>query len=53
MSKESISKKSLYDIAHDYKGVNLSVIEWIIRYDLDKFKIQSKELIKDNKADYC
>jgi len=42
--------KGLYDvrtyIAHDYEGVNLAIIEWIIRYGLDKFRIQCQKLIK-------
>jgi uncharacterized protein with HEPN domain len=41
--------KGLYDvrtyIAHDYEGVNLSIIEWIIRFGLPKFKEQCQKLI--------
>lgn len=41
--------KGLYDvrtyIAHDYEGVNLSIIEWIIREGLPKFKIQCQKVI--------
>jgi len=41
--------KGMYDvrtyIAHDYEGVNLAIIEWIIRYGLPKFKIQCRSLI--------
>ncbi len=32
-------------IAHDYEGVNLAIIEWIIRNGLPKFKEQCLELI--------
>jgi uncharacterized protein with HEPN domain len=39
---DSNDLKGLYDvrtyIAHDYEGVNLAIIEWIIRYGLDKIK---------------
>ena len=42
--------KGMYDtrtyIAHDYEGVNLSIVEWIIRHGLPKFKKQCLELIK-------
>ena len=42
--------KGMYDvrtyIAHDYEGVNLSIVEWIIRNGLPKFKKQCKEIIK-------
>ena len=41
--------KGLYDvrtyIAHDYEGVNLSIIEWIIRFGLPKFKEQCQKLL--------
>ena len=41
--------KDLYDvrtyIAHDYEGVNLSIIEWIIRFGLPKFKTQCLKVI--------
>lgn len=41
--------KGLYDvrtyIAHDYEGVNLSIIEWIVRHGLEKFKIQCEKII--------
>jgi len=44
--------KGLYDvrtyIAHDYEGINLAIIEWIIRYGLPKFKIQCKKLIDND-----
>jgi len=43
--------KGLYDtrtyIAHEYEGVNLSIIEWIIRHGLPKFKNQCLVLIED------
>ena len=46
--------KGLYDvrtyIAHDYEGVNLSIIEWIIRFGLPKFKIQCKKVVSNCKA---
>jgi uncharacterized protein with HEPN domain len=32
-------------IAHDYEGVNLSIIEWIIRFGLPKFKTQCLKVI--------
>ena len=42
--------KGMYDvrtyIAHDYEGVNLAIIEWIIRNGLPKFKKQCEEIIK-------
>ena len=41
--------KGLYDvrtyIAHDYEGVNLAIIEWIIRFGLPKFKEQCLKII--------
>ena len=41
--------KGMYDtrtyIAHDYEGVNLAIVEWIICYGLPKFKKQCVELI--------
>lgn len=44
--------KGIYDvrtyIAHDYEGVNLAIIEWIIRNGLPKFKKQCLKLIKNN-----
>ena len=43
--------KGMYDtrtyIAHDYEGVNLAIIEWIIRHGLPKFKKQCLEIIKN------
>lgn len=42
--------KGMYDvrtyIAHDYEGVNLAIIEWIIRNGLPKFKKQCLDLIQ-------
>jgi len=42
--------KGMYDtrtyIAHDYEGINLAIIEWIIRNGLPKFKKQCLELIE-------
>ncbi len=42
--------KGMYDvrtyIAHDYEGVNLAIVEWIIRHGLPKFKKQCLELIE-------
>lgn len=42
--------KGIYDvrnyIAHDYEGVNLAIIEWIIRHILPKFKEQCSKIIK-------
>ncbi len=41
--------KGLYDvrtyIAHDYEGINLAIIEWIIRNGLPKFKMQCQKVI--------
>jgi len=46
--------KGLYDvrtyIAHDYEGVNLAIIEWIIRYGLERFKIQCQKIISQEDA---
>ena len=33
-------------IAHDYEGVNLAIVEWIIRNGLPKFKKQCQEIVK-------
>ena len=42
--------KGIYDvrnyIAHDYEGVNLAIIEWIIRHILPKFKRQCRKIIE-------
>ena len=44
--------KGIYDvrnyIAHDYEGVNLAIIEWIIRHILPKFKEQCRKIIDKN-----
>jgi len=32
-------------IAHDYEGVNLAIVEWIIRNGLPKFKQQALSVI--------
>ena len=41
--------KGMYDvrtyIAHDYEGVNLAIVEWIIRNGLPKFKVQCLSII--------
>lgn len=46
--------KGIYDvrtyIAHDYEGVNLAIIEWIIRNGLPKFKLICQEVIDQNKS---
>ncbi|MEA1983636.1 MAG: HepT-like ribonuclease domain-containing protein [Campylobacterota bacterium] len=43
--------KGMYDvrtyIAHDYEGVNLAIVEWIIRNGLPKFKKQCVLIIKN------
>jgi len=43
--------KGMYDvrtyIAHDYEGVNLAIIEWIIRNGLPKFKKQCSFIIQN------
>jgi uncharacterized protein with HEPN domain len=40
--------KGMYDtrtyIAHDYDGVNLAIIDWIVRHGLAKFKKQCLKL---------
>jgi uncharacterized protein with HEPN domain len=45
--------KGMYDvrtyIAHDYEGVNLAIVEWIIRNGLPKFKKQCHSIIKSYK----
>jgi len=42
--------KGMYDvrtyIAHDYEGVNLAIVEWIIRNGLPKFKKQANSLVQ-------
>lgn len=42
--------KGLYDvrtyIAHDYEGVNLAIIEWIIRNGLPVFREKCQQIIK-------
>jgi uncharacterized protein with HEPN domain len=47
--------KGLYDvrtyIAHDYEGINLAIIEWIIRNGLPKFKMQCEKVI-ENKSNH-
>ena len=49
---EADDVKGIYDvrnyIAHDYEGVNLAIIEWIIRHILPKFKEQCLKIIKSN-----
>lgn len=44
--------KGMYDvrtyIAHDYEGVNLAIVEWIIRNGLPKFKQQCQAIIKNS-----
>ena len=43
--------KGMYDvrtyIAHEYEGVNMAIVEWIIRNGLPKFKIQCVKLIEE------
>ncbi len=45
--------KGMYDvrtyIAHDYEGVNLAIVEWIIRNGLPKFKEQCNLIIDGKK----
>jgi len=47
---EADDLKGIYDvrnyIAHDYEGVNLAIIEWIIRHILPKFKEQCSKIIE-------
>jgi uncharacterized protein with HEPN domain len=44
--------KGMYDvrtyIAHEYEGVNLAIVEWIVRNGLPKFKKQCQEIIKNS-----
>lgn len=46
--------KGLYDvrtyIAHDYEGINIAIIEWVIREGLPKFKKQCQNVIRKNKS---
>ncbi len=46
--------KGIYDvrtyIAHDYEGVNLAIIEWIIRNGLPKFKILCQSVITQHNS---
>ena len=46
--------KGLYDvrtyIAHDYEGINLSIIEWIIRNGLPRFKQQCQNVIQEQSS---
>jgi len=46
--------KGMYDvrtyIAHDYEGVNLAIVEWIIRNGIPKFKKQCQDIIKEKKV---
>lgn len=43
--------KGLYDvrtyISHDYEGVNIAIIEWIIRFGLVKFRTQCEKVIDE------
>lgn len=43
--------KGIYDvrnyIAHDYEGVNLAIIEWIVRHIVPKFKEQCIKIIEE------
>ena len=45
--------KGMYDvrtyIAHDYEGVNLAIVEWIIRNGLPKFQKQCNLIIQNQK----
>jgi len=45
--------KGMYDvrtyIAHEYEGVNLSIVEWIVRNGLPKFKKQCQDIINSSK----
>jgi len=42
--------KGMYDvrtyITHEYEGVNLAIVEWIVRNGLAKFQEQCQEIIK-------
>lgn len=48
---DAVDLKGIYDartyIAHDYEGVNLAIIEWIIRNGLPKFKRLCREVISN------
>jgi uncharacterized protein with HEPN domain len=47
--------KGMYDvrtyIAHEYEGVNIAIVEWIIRNGLPKFKEQCIRLIEEANID--
>jgi len=49
--------KGMYDvrtyIAHDYEGVNLAIVEWIIRNGLPKFKTQCLSIIEEKEENKC
>ncbi|AHJ13373.1 HepT-like ribonuclease domain-containing protein [Sulfurospirillum multivorans] len=53
---EADDLKGIYDvrnyIAHDYEGVNLAIIEWIIRHILPKFKEQCSKIIEKSSKFY-
>jgi len=46
---DEVDLKGMYDvrtyIAHEYEGVNLAIVEWIIRNGLPKFKQQCQIII--------
>lgn len=46
---DEVDLKGMYDvrtyIAHEYEGVNLAIVEWIIRNGLPKFKQQCQTII--------
>jgi len=46
---DEVDVKGMYDvrtyIAHEYEGVNLAIVEWIIRNGLPKFKQQCQAII--------
>ncbi len=48
--------KGMYDvrtyIAHDYEGVNLAIVEWIIRNGLPKFQQQCQSIIETHALDH-
>jgi len=51
-SFDEVDVKGMYDvrtyIAHEYEGVNIAIVEWIIRNGLPKFKRQCLKLIEES-----
>lgn len=49
---DSEDLKGIYDvrtyIAHDYEGVNLAIIEWIVRFGLSKLKSECEKIVNES-----